>query len=174
MKKLFLTLLLAISSLTFTYGQCIEKCINSSATATVDFDATWTYNWTITPALAFTGQGTNQIDIANVGGVTGQYVIECTITTANCDTLVTNCIDVIDANPTLVLPLVCVTNGSVPVAGGSPAGGTYDINGTPILNITSAMIGQTINYTATSGGCSGTVSEVVVGAPMPNTTITIN
>ncbi len=174
--KLIKLLTLALLMLAFNNAdaQCVQKCINSSATAFVATDPTWTYNWTVSGGIVFTGQGTPTINIASVGSTVGTYTITCQITTAQCDSQIVGCIDVIETTPTLTLPLVCQTNGTVPVAGGSPSGGVYSLAGVPITDITSAMIGQTVTYAATSGGCSGTVTSVVIGSPMPNTTITIN
>ena len=174
MKRL-LFILAFIAAVTSANAQCTTKCVNSSATASVGSDPTWTYLWTVSGGLSFTGQGTNSINIASVGSVVGNYTISCLITSPYCDSTVIGCIDVIETTPTLTLPLVCQSNGSVPISGGLPAGGTYyDASGNVITNLTSALIGQSITYTAASGGCTGSITSVLSGAPVPNTTITIN
>lgn len=174
MKKLIFLLAL-IASISSASAQCVTKCINSSASASVGSDPTWNYQWTVSGGLTFTGQGTNAINIADVGSVVGTYTISCLITSPFCDSTVVGSICVIETTPTLTLPLVCQSNGSVPVSGGLPSGGTYyDAGGNVINNLTSALIGQAITYTAASGGCTGSITSTLVGAPVPNTTITIN
>jgi len=174
MKKLILLLLVLFAAVAVN-AQCTTKCINSTATASVGLDPTWTYQWSVTGGLTFTGQGTNQISFASVGSVVGTYTITCLITSPYCDSTITGDLCVIETTPTLTLPLVCQSNGSVAVSGGTPAGGTYyDAAGNVITTLTSALIGQSITYTAASGGCTGSTTAVLGGAPVPNTTITIN
>jgi hypothetical protein len=171
MKKLFLIiLLLCFGKLSFS--QCTPKCPNQSATATVDNNPLWTYAWTVS-GVAFTGQGTNSISIADVGA-SSQIDITVVISSPFCDSTLTACIIVTDVSVTFVAPSVCVSGGSVPVSGGSPSGGVYlDALGNVITDITSGMVGDVVTYQITSGGCTGQADDTIIGEPLPNTTIVV-
>lgn len=160
-------------------AQCtVTKCIGASATADItNGQVGWTYAWT-SALPGFTGQGTASITWANVGVTPGVYAIDVTITngTTGCDTTVICSITIVD-NPvvTLVLPPICFSNSNnVALTGGSPAGGTYSIGGLPATTISSSNIGNVVSYSLTSGGCTGSTTDVLGGIPSPNATITIN
>ena len=173
MKKLILLFLLLVSTL--GYSQCVDKCVNSSATATVTSDPTWTYTWTVSGGVAFTGQGTNSINIASVGSTVGVINITVLIQTQFCDSLYSGCLNIIDVTPTHPDESVCVSGGSGTFSAGSPSGGTItDATGATVTGFTSANIGDTFTYTVTSGGCVGSATFTVGGVPMPNATLIIN
>jgi hypothetical protein len=184
MKKQLLTIILATFSIVAFSQPCLQKCVNDGGgftaqnlTTGAPFDVTThTIVWASTVPNAFVGQGTNTITWAVIsntaGNFTGSYVV--TNIASGCDTTITFCIDVIlPAAPTLNLTDICFSNASgVPIGVGVPAGGVYtDATGAVITTITPAMVGQTITYTTTSGGCSGSASDVVIGLPSPSGTI---
>jgi len=173
MKRILLIIItLLICGLSYSQP-CFEKCSGSALMASVTNDPTWTYDWTISPAMAFIGQGTNQIDAASIGSSLINYVITVEVTNAQgCISVQTACFDVIDNVTTLVLPDLC-PNTSVAASGGSPTGGQYTYNGVVITTFDSSMSGL-ITYSTTVGACSGSDSGTLVIYPAPITTITIN
>jgi len=178
MKKLLLIATFVVATFALNAQCTVTKCIGASATASItNGQPTWTYAWTSTLA-GFTGQGTSSITWANVGVTPGVYAIDVVITngTTGCDTTVICSITVVD-NPvvTLVLPSICFSNSNnVALSGGSPAGGTYSIGGVPATTYNSSNIGDVISYSLTSGGCTGSDTDILIGVPSPNATITIN
>jgi len=182
MKKQLLTIILAAFSLAAFSQPCLQKCVNDGGGFTAQnlatnlpFDATThTITWQSTVPNAFVGQGTNTITwaviSATAGNFTGSYVV--TNIASGCDTTINFCIDVIlPTPPTLNLTDICFSNAAgIPIGVGTPSGGIYtDALGNVVTQITPAMIGQTITYTtAGANGCSGSVSDIVVGLPSPN------
>ncbi len=65
----------------------------------------------------------------------------------------------------------CVDGAAFALSGGSPAGGTYDIDGTPAVNIDPAVLGvgsYTVSYTYTNAaGCANTASQTFTVNPPP-------
>jgi hypothetical protein len=174
MKKYLLILTMAIGiSLS---AQCdATKCIGDSANVISNYVGApgATFDWQIVPALTFTGQGTEQIHIANVGLSPGQYTITLTASSgASCDTLASVVLCVIEATASLALNPTCSAT-LIAVYGGSPAGGQYLINGLPVTQIGPADNGQTLTYVNTSNGCSGTATALIDFISPPNINITI-
>ena len=182
MKKQLLTLIFAAFTFVAFSQPCLQKCVNDAGGFTAQnlvtnapFDATThTIVWASNVPNAFVGQGTNTITWSSIsatpGNFTGSYVV--TNIVSGCDTTINFCIDVIlPTPPTLNLTDICFSNTSgIPIGVGTPAGGVYtDALGNVVTTITPSMIGQTITYTTVgSGGCSGSVSDVVIGLPSPN------
>jgi hypothetical protein len=180
MKKQLLTIILAALSFAAISQPCLQKCVGDGGGFTAQnlatgapFDATThTIVWASNAPNAFTGQGTNTITWAVISNTAGNFTGSYTVTniSSGCDTTITFCIDVIlPAPPTLNLTDICFSNVSgIPIGVGNPAGGVYtDATGAVITTITPAMVGQTITYTTTSGGCSGSASDIVIGLPSP-------
>lgn len=182
MKKQLLTIILAALSFAAISQPCLQKCVGDGGGFTAQnlatnapFDAT-THNivWNSTVPNAFVGQGTNQITWAVISNTAGNFTGSYTVIniSSGCDTTITFCIDVIlPVPPTLNLTDICFSNVSgIPIGVGTPSGGTYtDAAGNPVTTITPTMIGETITYTTTgANGCSGSVTDVIVGLPSPN------
>ena len=182
MKKQLLTIILAALSFAAISQPCLQKCVGDGGGFTAQnlatgapFDAT-THNivWASTVPNAFVGQGTNQITWAVISNAAGNFTGSYSVTNilSGCDTTITFCIDVIlPTPPTLNLTDICFSNtAGVPIGVGLPSGGVYsDGLGNVITTITPSMVGQTITYTTTgANGCSGSVTDVIVGLPSPN------
>jgi hypothetical protein len=181
MTKVILTAILTLIAIVAISQPCLQKCVGDGGGFTAQNLATGapftvpqhTIVWNSTVANAFIGQGTNQITWAVISATAGNFTGSYTVTNvaSGCDTTINFCIDVIlPTPPTLNLTDICFSNATgIPIGVGVPAGGTYtDGLGNVITTITPSMIGQTITYTTTSGGCSGSVTDIVVGLPSPN------
>jgi hypothetical protein len=158
-------------------AQCdATKCVGDSANVISNYVGAsgTTFDWQVNPPLAFTGQGTEEIHIIDVGAAPGQYTITLTASSgASCDTVASVVLCVVEGTATLVLNPTC-SSTPVPVSGGSPGGGQYFINGNPVTSISSADDGQLLTYVNTSSGCPGTASGVINFQSPPNINITIN
>jgi hypothetical protein len=180
-KAILLTAAFALAAL-ITFSQpCLQKCVGDAGGFTAQnlatgapFDiATHSIVWNSNAPNAFTGQNTNTITWAVISNTAGNFTGSYTVTNIGngCDTTITFCIDVIQpAPPTLNLTDICFSNSSgIPIGIGTPSGGVYtDGAGNVVTQITPSMIGQTITYTTTSGGCSGSATDVVIGLPSPS------
>jgi hypothetical protein len=66
---------------------------------------------------------------------------------------------------------LCANSSAVAITGGSPAGGTYTLNGVSAITLDPAQTGsgaQTVAYTYTDGnGCSNTATQSVTVNPLP-------
>jgi hypothetical protein len=177
--SIFTTLFLLLTMAAFSQP-CLQKCTGDGGGFTAQnlatnapFDAaTHTIVWASTAPNAFTGQGTNQITWALISATAGNFTGSYTVTNnlSGCDTTINFCIDVIlPTPPTLNLTDICFSNASgVPIGVGVPAGGVYtDALGNVVTQILPSMVGQTITYTTTSGGCSGSATDIVIGLPSP-------
>lgn len=174
MKQFFLILTLAIG-LSIS-AQCdATKCVGDSANVISNYvgSSGTTFDWTISPPLSFTGQGTEHIHIADVGAAPGQYTITLTAQAGlSCDTVASVVLCVIEGTATLSLNPTCSAN-PIPVYGGSPGGGQYFINNNPVTTISAADNGQLLTYVNTSSGCPGTASALIDFQSPPNINIII-
>jgi hypothetical protein len=182
-KNVLLTAILTLIAIVAFTQPCLQKCVNDGggfsaqnlATGALFTVPQHTIVWNQgTFQNAFTGQGTNTITWASISSVAGNFTGSYTVTNvvSGCDTTITFCVDVIlPTPPTLDLTDICFSNATgVPIGVGVPAGGVYtDGLGNVITQITPSMVGQTITYTtAGANGCSGSVTDVVIGLPLPN------
>jgi hypothetical protein len=179
-KHVLITALLTMAALISFSQPCLQKCVGDGGGFTAQnlatgapFDATThTIIWASNVPNAFTGQGTNTITWAVISNTAGNFTGSYTVTNigSGCDTTITFCIDVIlPTPPTLNLTDICFSNAAgVPIGVGVPAGGVYtDASGNVLTQILPSMVGQTITYTTTSGGCSGSATDIVIGLPSP-------
>lgn len=184
MKNLLLLISILTASVGFSQTCVVDKCTGSPATATaintatgLPFDATYTITWAST-LPGFSPTTGNEISWATVGNTVGSYTVSYTVSDGiNCDTTYECTINVIQGvQPSSPDVTVCVNPGSVaslPVA--SPTGGVFtDSGGNVITQVTTAMIGQTLNYTVSASGCSGATTFTVIGQQPPIGTLIIN
>jgi hypothetical protein len=111
-------IILAISCMSLSISaQCLQPaCENLPATITANVSAppvgqSFTYNWTI--AVPFTGQGTSQIVITNVGaaGVTIPYTIQVTNSVTGCVSFYNCTVDVGASAPVAInIPPSCAND----------------------------------------------------------------
>jgi hypothetical protein len=182
LKSILLTATLTLLAIVAFSQPCLQKCVNDGGGFTAQnlvtnlpFDATThTIVWASNAPNAFTGQGTNTITWASISATPGNFTGSYTVTNnlSSCDTTINFCIDVIlPTPPDLDLTDICFSNAAgISIGVGSPAGGVYtDASGAVVTQITPAMVGQTITYTTVgTGGCSGSVTDIVIGLPSPN------
>lgn len=182
LKSILLTATLTLIAIVAFSQPCLQKCTGDGGgftaqnlTTGAPFDATThTIVWASNVPNAFTGQGTNTITWASISATAGNFTGSYTVTNiaSGCDTTINFCVDVIlPTPPTLNLTDICFSNTSgIPIGVGLPAGGVYtDAAGNVVTQITPSMVGETITYTTTgANGCSGSVTDIVIGLPSPS------
>lgn len=174
MKKQFL--ILAFAMALSASAQCdATKCVGDSANVISNYvgAAGTTFQWDVNPPLAFTGQGTEDIHIVDVGAASGSYTITLTAQAgASCDTVASVLLCVVEGTAQLALNPTC-SSSAISVYGGTPGGGQYFINGNLVTTISSADDGELLTYVNSSSGCPGTASGVINFQSPPNINITI-
>lgn len=172
MKRFITILSLILPVVGFSQVCSVNKCINESATAQVTTpQAGYNYNWTISPSLTFTGQGSSIITIPSVGNTTQVYTVSCVVTSASgCDTAITCNINVVTNTAQLNLPSICSDNGLVDLRQyANPQGGTFSGTGVVGNTFNPAVGTSTITYTVVGGnGCSGSATATIAVEPAPN------
>ena len=172
MKNLLITLILLILPLIGIGQACsVNKCINQSAAAQVTTPQPgYLYNWTISPALVFVGQGSSAINIPSVGNLLQAYVVNCLVTAPNgCDTTITCTINVSTAVAQLNLPSICRDNGLVDLTQyATPSGGAFSGTGVVGSSFNPAVGSSNITYNVVAAnGCSGSIVGIITVLPTP-------
>ena len=172
MKNLLITLVLLTLPLIGISQACsVNKCVNQSAAASVTSPQPgYSYNWTISPALVFVGQGSSAINIPSVGNILQAYTVSCSVAASNgCDTTITCTINVSTTAAQLTLPSICKDNGLVDLTQyATPPGGTF--SGTGVIgNLFNPAAGSSnITYSVVAtNGCSGSAVGLITVLPTP-------
>jgi len=172
MKNLLITLVFLILPLIGVSQVCsVNKCVNQSAAAQVTSPQPgYLYNWTISPALVFVGQGASAINIPSVGNLLQSYTVSCLVTAPNgCDTTITCVINVNTAVAQLTLPSICRDNGLVDLTQyATPPGGAFSGVGVIGNSFNSAVGSSNITYSVVAAnGCSASTVGVITVLPTP-------
>jgi hypothetical protein len=172
MKSLFIGLALLMLPLLGISQVCsVDKCVNQSAAAQVSSPQPgYTYNWTISPALVFVGQGASAINIPSVGNLLQAYTVSCLVTAPNgCDTTIVCTINVNTSTAQLNLPSICRDNGLVDLTQyATPPGGAFSGNGVVGNSFNPAVGSSNITYSVVAtNGCSASTVGVITVLPTP-------
>lgn len=160
----------------FTASPLASNCVGQS----VQFTSTSTgnptsYSWTFPSGSPATSTSATP---AVTWSTAGTYTVSLTATNANGSNTTTQSY-VVNTNPTVTqgaLAAVCTTSSPVTLSGGSPAGGTYSGNGVSGAIFDPSVAGagsETITYTYTQGGCSGTATTAITVNASPSIVSTI-
>jgi hypothetical protein len=127
--------------------------------------AGYTYLWS-------TGDTTQSIIVTDAGS----YWV--TVTDENCVGVSDTVIVTVHSNPTAVLaPMdeICVNEEAVTLNGGTPVGGTYELNNNPATELDPSVTGtgsQTVVYTYTDqNNCTGNAAQTIMVNSIPSVTL---
>ncbi|MGV3587304.1 MAG: T9SS type A sorting domain-containing protein [Adhaeribacter sp.] len=102
----------------------------------------------------------------------GTHTITYTVEQNGCTSIATSSIKVLEA-PSATLALldsICSNAPAFPLIGGTPANGTYRVNGVIATEFNPALAGvgiHTITYTVTEGGCTSSESQTITVLSVP-------
>ena len=172
MKNLLIALIFLMLPLVGVSQACsVNKCVNQSAAAQVTTPQPgYLYNWTVSPALVFVGQGSSAINIPSVGNLLQSYTVSCLVTAPNgCDTTITCTINVSTAIAQLNLPSICRDNGLVDLTQyATPPGGAFSGTGVVGNSFNPTVGSSNITYSVVAvNGCSASTVGVITVLPTP-------
>ncbi|GEO04523.1 hypothetical protein AAE02nite_21870 [Adhaeribacter aerolatus] len=134
----------------------------------------YTVNGIIATRTDSEGNTISSFDPAAAG--VGTHTITYTVTQNGCSSTARQTITVSQAPTVSLAPFsdVCSNAPVFTLTGGSPANGTYAINGIPATTFDPAVVGagtHTITYTFTQNGCSSTAAQTITVSQAPSVSL---